>query len=146
MPSVLHLKEKITKFARFQYSNILYFDFQHDPICRVRVERENNLRGRCLDSLWCCMTYWFTGERIYKPKKINIFLGVDQVTVIRLTVDKEHLPAPCTSQLSFYTTITAFRHSSQWSYRPFNFLNFLQYLVEIVSITSNDRNFLACKV
>ena len=101
MPSVLHLKEKITKFARFQYSNILYFDFQHDPICRVRVERENNLRGRCLDSLWCCMTYWFTGERIYKPKKINIFLGVDQVTVIRLTVDKKHLPLRAQASFPF---------------------------------------------
>ena len=31
-------------------TNILYFDFQHDPICRVKVERQNNLRRRCLDS------------------------------------------------------------------------------------------------
>ena len=112
MPSVLHIKEKITKFATFQYTNILYFDFQHDPICRVTVEIENNLRERCLDSLWCCMRYWLTGERIYKQKKISVFLGLDQVTVIRLTVDKEHLPAPCTIPLSFYTTTTAFQHSS----------------------------------
>ena len=91
MPSVLHLKENITKFPRFQYTKILYFDFQHDPIFRVRVERENNLRGRCLDSLWCCMRYWLTGERIYNPKKISVFLGLDQVTVIRSTVDKNTL-------------------------------------------------------
>ena len=146
MPSVLHLKAKITKFARFHFTNILYFDFQHDPIFRVTVEIENNLRGRCLDSLWCCMRYWLTGERIYNPKKISVFLGLDQVTVIRSTVDKKHLPAPAQSRFAFTQQLPASNTPQQWSYRPFNFLNFLQYLVEIVSIISNDRNFLACKV
>ena len=75
-------------------------------------KRADNLRGTCIDSLWCCMRYWLTGERIYKPKKISVFLGLDQVTVIRSTVDKKHLPAPCTSPLFFYTTTTAFQHSS----------------------------------
>ena len=70
MPLVLHLKENITKFARFQYTNIIYFDFQYDPICRATVERENNLKGRCLDSL-CCMLHEIlvNGRTNIKAKK-----------------------------------------------------------------------------
>ena len=92
MPSVLYLKEKITKFPRFHYTNILYFNFQHDPICRVRVERYNNLRGRCLDSLWCCMRYWL-------PANECISRNNKRISWSRSGHSDQHLPAPCTSPL-----------------------------------------------